>query len=118
MIVDELHAQKTPDLFNTLMYGGAARDQSLLLSITTAGWNRTSICWEQHEYARQVAEWTIQDWSFFSYIRSIDEGDDWTDPTVWAKANPSLGVTINADEMAEACAEAKASPTKENAFKR
>ncbi len=44
--------------------------------------------------------------------------DDWTDPEIWAKANPSLGVTIQHEEIARACDEAKATPRLENVFKR
>jgi hypothetical protein len=57
IIFDELHAQKNRDLFDTLLYGGAARVQPLFLSITTAGrYDPLSIGWEQHEYARRVLE--------------------------------------------------------------
>ncbi len=118
LVFDELHAQKNRDLWDTLAYGGASRRQPLLIAITTAGWDRNSICYEQHRYAEQILDGTFDDWSFFAYIAAASEDDDWTDPKVWKKANPSFGETVKADEFAEACAEAQASPTKENTFKR
>jgi len=118
LIFDELHAQKTRDLWDALTYGGAARRQPLAIAITTAGFDRHSICYEQREYALQVLDGRIPDWTFFPYVCAADEGDDWTAPQTWAKANPSLGVTVKEGELAEACAEAQASPLKENSFKR
>lgn len=118
LLFDELHAQKTRALWDTLRYGGSARRQSLLVSITTAGYDRQSICWEQHEYAEKVLKGVIEDENFFAYIRAAGKEDDWTDPDVWRKANPSMGVTIDETTFAAECREAKASPRKQNAFKR
>lgn len=118
LIFDELHAQRNRDLWDALRYGGAAREQPLLLSITTAGYDRHSICYEQHDYARKVLDGVIEDVAFFPFIRAAGEGDDWTKPKTWRKANPSFGVTINAEDFAQACKEAQDSPAKENAFRR
>jgi len=118
LIFDELHAQKTRELWDTLTYGGIARRQPLLIAITTAGVDRDSICREQHKYAKQILDGIIDDWSFFPYIVAADAEDDWTAPATWRKANPSFGATVKEEEFAEACAEARASPAKENSFKR
>ena len=118
VLVDELHAQKTRELWDTLRYSGASRRQPLLLSITTAGYDQHSIGWEQHEYARQVIDGIVQDPWFFAYIAAAGDNDDWTDPDVWRQANPSFGVTIDAAQFAEDCAEAQESPAKENSFRR
>lgn len=119
LLFDELHQQKTRGLWDILRYACEARRQPLHLSITTAGYDRHSICFEQHTYARQVTEGIIQDPGFFAYIRAADpEVDDWREPATWRKANPSLGVTISEEGMARACQEAMNSPAKENNFKR
>jgi phage terminase large subunit-like protein len=114
VLIDELHR----DLWDTLRYAGASRRQPLNLAVTTAGYDRLSICWEQHEYARQVLEGTIHDSAFFPYIAAAAPEDDWTDPEVWQKANPSFGITVSADQFAEDCREAQESPAKENSFRR
>jgi phage terminase large subunit-like protein len=118
VLIDELHAQKTRELWDTLRYAGASRRQPLHLSVTTAGFDRLSICWEQHEYARQVLDGTIHDSAFFAFICAAAPEDDWTDPEVWKAANPSFGITLSADQFAEDCKEAQESPAKENSFRR
>lgn len=118
LLFDELHAQKNRRLWDALRYGGAARDQPLLLAITTAGYDRNSICWEQHAYAERVlADWTV-DPTFFAYIRAASPEDDWRSPETWRKANPSFGVTINEDDFAAEAREAEQSPSKLNSFLR
>jgi phage terminase large subunit-like protein len=119
LLFDELHAQKTRDLWDTLAYGGAARRQPLLIAITTAGTDRNSICWEQHEYAIKVASGDIEDDTFFPFVLGADEAkDDWEDPEVWKRTNPSLGVTISWESFEADFRAAKESPRKQNAFKR
>jgi phage terminase large subunit-like protein len=118
LLFDELHAQTKRDLWETLVYGGAARRQPLLLSISTAGYDRTSIGYEQYQYAKNVRGGVIVDTAFFPYIAEAEQEDDWLDPKVWRKANPSLDVTVKEEDMAEACREAQAAPAKENAFRR
>jgi phage terminase large subunit-like protein len=118
VLIDELHAQKNRELWDTLRYAGASRRQPLHLAVTTAGFDRLSICWEQHVYAEQVLSGLIQDPAFFGYISAAGAEDDWTDPGVWKQANPSFGITINEDQFAEDCREAQEPPAKENSFRR
>lgn len=118
VLVDELHAQKNRELWDTLRYAGASRRQPLNLAVTTAGFDRLSICWEQHEYAQHVLTGLIQDSAFFAFIAAAEPDDDWTDPEIWKKANPSYAITVSADQFAEDCKEAQESPAKENSFRR
>jgi phage terminase large subunit-like protein len=119
VVVDELHAQKSRAMWDTLIYAGAAREQPLHLSISTAGVrDTTSIGWEQYEYARKVATDQIDDWAFLSIIYEAGPHDEWTDPAIWKKANPSFGTTIQPHIFAEECREAEASPAKQNTFRR
>lgn len=118
LIFDELHAQRTRHLWDCLTYGGAARRQPLLLSISTAGYDRTTIGYEQYLYAKGVLEGTILDAGFFAYVAEAGPEDDWSDPAVWRAANPSFGVTIKADQFEADCREAQNSPAKQNAFRR
>lgn len=118
VLFDELHAQPTRELWDCLRYSGAARLQPLTISITTAGWDRHSICWERHVYAEKVRDGIIEDWEFLPVIYAAGPDDDWTSPDVWRKANPSLGVTIKEEDMARACKEAREQPAAENAFRR
>jgi phage terminase large subunit-like protein len=117
--IDELHAQKDRRLFDCLRYAGEARQNPMLVCITTAGHDRNSICYEQRSYADKVLSGTIKDdYRFFPYIRAASLDDDWTAPEVWHHANPSLGETIDLAKFKNACLEAQQSPAKENSFKR
>jgi phage terminase large subunit-like protein len=50
-------------------------------------------------------------------IYGADESDDWTDPKVWKKANPSLDITVGIDKVKAACESAKQNPGEENSFR-
>lgn len=119
IVFDELHAQPNRELWDVLNTSTGARRQPLMVMITTAGvYDPESICWEQHEYARQVLNGAIDDPSFFAYIAAADDDDDWTSPVTWAKANPALGVTIKLDYLEQECERAKNSPAYQNTFRR
>ena len=118
LLFDELHAQRDRRLWDALRYGGAARRQPLLLSITTAGYDRRSICWEQHQYAERVIADPLLDPSFYGCIYAADPADDPQSPKTWRKANPSLGETITEESFAADAREAVNSPQKLNSFLR
>jgi phage terminase large subunit-like protein len=117
-IIDELHAHKTRNVWDVLETATSSRRQPLVFTITTAGTDQNSICYEQHEYACGILKDTIQDDTYFAYIATIDEGDDWKDPRAWAKANPNLGVSVKLDDLERKCEKAKKVPAAQNAFKR
>ncbi len=118
IIFDELHAQPTRELWDVLTTSSGARRQPLTVAITTAGFDRQSICWEQHEYARQVLEGVIEDPSFFAYISAADEDEDWLDEDVWRRANPNLGVTVKLDYLRNQARKAEQTPAYQNTFRR
>lgn len=118
LIFDELHAQPNRKLWDTLKYGGASRRQPLFISITTAGYDKLSICYEQYQYAKQVLATPELDDGYFAYIAEADIHDDWKSPTTWFKANPSLGSTLQLDSFEADAKEAQQSILQENTFKR
>lgn len=118
VIIDELHCQPDDRLFNVLTKGaGDARRQNLTFLITTAGDNLHSICYQQHEKAGDILDGRKTDPTFYPCIYGADLDDDWTDEKVWAKANPSLGVTFSIDKLREACESAKQNPAEEYSFR-
>ena len=118
LLFDELHAQRDRKLWDALRYGGAAREQPLLVSITTAGYDRKGICYEQYQYAKAVAANWKHDPTFYSCVHEMEADADWKDPDVWPQANPSWGVTIKPADFALDVREAEQSPTKLNSFLR
>lgn len=118
IVFDELHAQPNRELWDVLATSTGAREQPLIVAITTAGYDRNSICWEQHDYARKVLDGVINDPSFFAYIAAADENDDWRDPRTWAKANPGLGVTVKKEYIEQEAKRAMEVPAYQNTFRR
>jgi len=94
-VCDEYHEHKTSALYDSLDTGMGARDQPLLLVITTAGVDITSPCYELELKAIKVLEGTEENENLFVMIFGIDDTDDFQDFEVWKKANPNLGVSIN-----------------------
>ena len=117
-IIDELHAHKTRHVVDVLETATGARRQPLLFEITTAGYDRHSICFEHHDYSIKVLEGVLQDDSWFAFIAAADEDDDWTDPEVWRKANPNFGLSVKEDDLARKAEKAIALPGAQNAFRR
>lgn len=117
-IVDELHAHKTRDVWDLLDTATGARRQPLMLAITTAGFDRNSICFEQHEYTTKILDGILDDDSYLGLIYTLDEDDSWEDEGVWVKANPNLGVSKKWDDMRRKAQRAKETPSALNAFLR
>lgn len=118
VIYDELHAAPNRDLWDVLRTSMGARREPLILAITTAGFDRTSICWEVWDYARKVRDGIIDDPEFFQQLYEIDEADDWTDERTWYKANPALGDFRDLDDMRALFRVAKHKAEDENTFRR
>ena len=118
VVFDELHTQPDRKLFDVMTKGsGDARMQPLYFLITTAGTDTNSICYETHQKAKDILEGRKIDPTFYPVIYGAAEDDDWTDPEVWKKANPSLGITVGIDKVQAACESARQNPGEENAFR-
>lgn len=115
-IIDELHAHKTRAVWDVLETATGARRQPLIWAITTAGFDQTGICYELRTYSVDVLEGRVQDDTWFAYIATLDEGDDWQDESVWIKANPNLGVSVKLDDLRRLAQKAKATPAAVNNF--
>ena len=118
VVFDELHTQPNRKLFDVMTKGsGDARMQPLYFLITTAGTDTNSICYETHQKAKDIMEGRKIDPTFYPVIYGADERDGWTDPKVWKKANPSLGITVGIGKVKAACESAKQNPGEENSFR-
>lgn len=118
VIFDELHAQPNRELFDVMTKGsGDARLQPLYFLITTAGTDRNSICFEQHQKAVDILEGRKIDNTFYPVIYGIEDNSDWSDEKNWYKANPSLGYTIDIEKVRNAYVSAKENPAEENVFR-
>ena len=117
VIFDELHAQPTRELVDVMQTSMGARRQPMLVYITTAGYDRKSVCWEIWKYAEAVEGGAIKDDTFLPAIYAAAEEDDWRAEATWRKANPNLGVSVKLDYLRSECARAVEMPSYENTFR-
>lgn len=115
-VIDELHAHKTRAVYDVIDTARGAREQSLLWNITTAGTDRSGICYERRTHITKVLDRVIDDPSMFGVIYSIDDQDDPFLPASWAKANPNWGVSVLKEDMEAAARKAEAMPSALNNF--
>ncbi|RQU96646.1 terminase large subunit [Burkholderia cenocepacia] len=93
-IKDEYHEDDTNVQYETMLTGMGARRQPLMFIITTAGANIEGPCFDKRRQVIEMLEGTVPDDELFGWIWTIDEGDDWTDSRVLAKANPNIGISV------------------------
>lgn len=118
-LCDEVHEHRNRDTIDLLEAGFKFRDQPLLVMATNSGSDRKSICWEEHQHAVNVAAGIVEDDTEFTFVCSLDEGDDWeNDPSCWVKVNPLLGSTIDEAYLAGRVAMAQKMPGKRNTIAR
>lgn len=104
--LDELHAHKTRTTYDVLETALGKRQQSMLWNISTAGSDRSGICYEVRSYLTRVLSGAVVDNGFFGVIYTIDNGDDWTAESSWRKANPNWAVSVQPDMVAQLAAKA------------
>lgn len=115
-ILDEVHAHKTREVWDVVETATGARQQPLLLAITTAGFNKQGIGYEQREYVTKVLTGVVADDTYFGIIFTLDEDDDPFDETNWIKANPNLGRSKKLDDMQRLAKKALEMPAARNNF--
>jgi phage terminase large subunit-like protein len=118
-LIDEIHEHKDSTVVEMMRAGTKGRRQALIFMITNSGVDRTSVCYQYHEYAQKIGRGELHDDSFFAYVCSLDDGDDpFADEKCWIKSNPTLGQTIQLSYLREQVNEAKGMPSKESLVRR
>lgn len=109
-VIDELHAVRDRNLYEVLKQGMSARQQPIMVMITTAGTVRENIYDDMYEYASKVCDGTINDERFLPILYELDDKSEWTDYRCWEKANPSLGRIKKLEDITEKVERAKNNP--------
>ncbi|MER2552676.1 MAG: terminase large subunit, partial [Thauera sp.] len=115
--IDELHAHKTRTVYDVVETGTGKRDNSLLWVITTAGSNRSGICYEVRTFVTRLLDGVLADDSQFGIVYGLDDGDDWTLEESLIKANPNWGISVRPEVLAPLQAKAMQMPSAVNNFK-
>lgn len=118
VIFDELHAQPGRDLYDVMSSSMGSRRQPVFIMLTTAGFDKKSICFEEHQYAANVLAGVTKDDSYLPIIYAAAGDEDWTDEAIWRKANPGLGHSIKLEFLRDEFTKAKDSPAYQNTFRR
>lgn len=100
-VEDELHEAKDSRLYDVMKSSQGMRQNPLAVCITSAGFNKYSFCYQMRRTCIEILEGTKTDDTQFSAIYCLDEEDDWKDETVWAKANPNVGITVSYEYLRE-----------------
>jgi phage terminase large subunit-like protein len=115
--IDELHAHKTRTVYDVVETGTGKRDNSLLWVITTAGSNRSGICYEVRTFVTRLLDRVFDDDSQFGVVYGLDDGDDWTLEESLIKANPNWGISVRPEVLLPLQAKAMQMPSAVNNFK-
>jgi len=121
-IVDELHAHRSREVFDVIRTARGSRQQSLLFIITTAGSDRSGVCYEQREYITKLLQSVFSDdgsESYWGIIYTLDDDDIenlWKSPELLEKANPNYGVSVLPFEILGEYSQAKQTPSAQNNF--
>lgn len=115
-IIDEYHEHKDDRMVDTMETGMGAREQPLMLMITTAGDNISGPCYAMQLDAQKVLEGAAKDDVTFSLIYGLDAGDDWKLIKNLKKANPNYGVSVSEDFLKTQLQQAKNNARKQSTF--
>lgn len=112
-LIDEYHAAKTSKIRDVIKSSMGMRQQPHICTITTAGFDKTSPCYQLRTVAKEVLQGLKNDDSMFIMLFTMDESDNWKEPKNWIKANPNLGVTVREDYIKEQVQQAINNPSDE-----
>ena len=112
-LLDEYHAAKNSRLKDVLQSSQGMRDNPMSMIITTAGFDKSSPCYQYRTMCTEILSGVKEDDSIFAVIYSLDEGDDWKDEGTWIKSNPNLDVTVKVPYIRQQVQKAKNAPSEE-----
>lgn len=111
-VVDEVHVHAKRDLIDAIETGTGAREQPLIIFITTADEaTEGSIYDEKHTYTRNCANGIVQDPSHYGVVWAAAPTDDPFAESTWRKANPGLGTSPTVAYLRKEANKARTTPT-------
>ena len=116
-IIDEYHEHPTSLLLDTMQTGMGAREQPLVLIITTAGSSVEGPCHTLEREVEKMLDGRMVNDRRFGIIYGIDKEDDWKSELALRKANPNFGISVFEAFLKEQLAGALRSPHSQNRFK-
>lgn len=111
--IDEAHEAKNNKMWSVLSSSQGMRQNPMGITISTAGFNLFSPCYEQYLTSIEILNGNKTDDSFQPFIFNLDEDDNWEDENVWVKANPNLNITVSNKFIQGEILKAKNNPSDE-----
>ena len=115
---DELHAWVNRDLWDVMEDAFGARDNWHMITITTAGYNRDGICYQERKHLTEILLGHIVKDDKFGVIYTVDDDEieDWESQISWERANPNLGHGKQLDYMQSKAEKAAQIPSQLGTF--
>ncbi|OOS03259.1 Phage terminase-like protein, large subunit, contains N-terminal HTH domain [Moraxella cuniculi DSM 21768] len=116
-IIDEYHEHKNNDLYDTMETGMGAREQPIMLVITTAGSSIGGACHQMVRDAERMLDGAIDIPDLWAVLYGMDKDDDWTSDIALKKANPNMDISVSAEFLQARQRDAKMSAAKQAIFR-
>ena len=112
-INDEMGASEDRSIFDLVRQGTGAREQPLILAITTNGFVRDGLFDTEHQYGYDWLEGKIDDDRFLPIFFEQDDRSEvfGTDEELWKKSNPGLGTVKSVEYLRSQVLKAKNDPS-------
>lgn len=107
VLIDEVLAQPNRDLWDSLAQGFGTRPNQIIIGITTAGPDRESFAYTEHQHTIRTALDPGTDPARFGFVAYVDEEADYEDESLWPEANPALGTFFNIEQLRDELKTAK-----------
>lgn len=117
VVIDEVAAMEDYSIIQVLQSGTGARPEPLIFEITSGSDNTESAGHEEFERSEKILRQIYDDDTFFSMLFTLDDGDDWKDPSKWIKSNPNLGISVYPETLQNHCNEAQQNYRLEGEFR-
>lgn len=112
VIVDEYHAHRTDEVYDVMQTSMGARQQPLMLIITTAGLDTSVPCFAYRKTMTQVLDGALEADRNFAIIYTLDDIEEVDNPTTWLKANPCYGISLSEEWLRDQYDKMKREPSK------
>lgn len=110
-VFDEMAAAEDRSVFDLIRQGTGAREQPLMIAITTQGFVRDNLWDHERDYAVQWLDGKIEDDRFLGILFEQDDRAEIWDESAWMKSNPGLGTVKKLEYMRAQVLKAKNDPS-------
>lgn len=98
LVIDELH-EWLEESWTFLTGGALKRPNSQIIQITTAGWDKETVCYREYSKGLAIEAGKVKNPTYHFKWYSAPDGCDYRDEAMWKKANPSYGTLVRPEIM-------------------